>query len=80
MLKLKCVDETNARGLKEKAIYYGFPINESAAYISRFPRRTSHTGCFQLSRFLIIEEINFPEIHDDIKEIDNKTDIQLSLF
>lgn len=83
MLKLKCIDASNVRGLEEKEIYYGFPINESAAYISRFPRKSSHTGCFQISRFEILEEIRLNENVQEIpksKKTVNFTEVQLSLF
>lgn len=83
MLQLECVDASNTRGLTVGKEYYGFPINKSAAYISRFPRKSSHTGCFQLSRFRVLKEIRLDEHVQEIpksKKSDNFTEVQLSLF
>jgi len=84
MLLLECIDATNTRGLEIHKEYYGFPINESAAYISRFPRKSSHTGCYQLSRFKILKEMKSvaEDAHDvHISEKTNNTlEIQLTLF
>lgn len=57
MLRVQCVDATNSIALVVGKIYYAFPINKSkkAAYISNFNRETAHFGCFQMSRFKVIE-------------------------
>ena len=59
MLVVKCIDASNTNALKENEVYYAFPLNETmqAAYISRFPRIEAHTGCFQLSRFVEVEQV-----------------------
>lgn len=58
MIRVQCVDATNSIALVVRKIYYAFPINESkkAAYISKFNNETANFGCFQMSRFKVIEE------------------------
>lgn len=57
MLRVQCVDATNSTALVVGQIYYAFPINESktAAYISNFKSESTHFGCFQMSRFKVLE-------------------------
>lgn len=53
MLKVECINASNTASLVVGMIYYAFPFpGGEAAYISRFPDKNSHFGCFQLNRFI----------------------------
>lgn len=57
MLRVECIDNFNTTVLEIGKVYYAFPTpGGKAAYISRFPNKNSHFGCFQLSRFIKTEK------------------------
>ncbi|WP_274307473.1 hypothetical protein [Solibacillus daqui] len=57
MLVVECIDATNVSVLSVGAQYYAFPVNNSFAYISKFPNENAHTGCYSLSRFAEVPQL-----------------------
>lgn len=57
MLRVKCVDAAGTSTLVEGKNYFAFPANESKtiAYISNFQKEGTNFGCFQMSRFKVLE-------------------------
>ena len=51
-----CVDASASNVLQKGERYYLFSSSAGYVYASRFPRKQSHFGCFQQSRFEIMEQ------------------------
>lgn len=51
MKRVRCIDDNNSTNLRTGELYYCFPCNQYCAYISLFPFKNSHFGCYQLDRF-----------------------------
>ncbi len=53
MLQVECISSNNTSSLEVGKVYYAFPLPDGkAAYISRFPNKNAHMGCYQLNRFI----------------------------
>lgn len=58
MLQVECISSTNTSSLEVGKVYYAFPLPDGkAAYISRFPNKNAHLGCYQLSRFIETDKL-----------------------
>ena len=57
MLVVECIDATNISVLLAGSKYYAFPVNSSHAYISKFPNKNAHTGCYSLTRFVEVPQV-----------------------
>lgn len=55
MLQGICVDNQNSMVLRVGERYFLFPNGKEHFYVSRFPHKGSHTGCFQTKHFRIEE-------------------------
>lgn len=58
MLQGACIDSDI---LAVGEIFYLFPVGTDYVYASRFPRKSTHTGCFPIDRFKIKEETKTSE-------------------
>jgi hypothetical protein len=53
----------NSEILQEGKKYYLFPNGEQHYYVSPFPNEGAHTGCYQASRFELVEDEGlYPEL------------------
>jgi hypothetical protein len=55
-----CVDTGITTVLEKGKKYFLFPIGSEHYYVSKFPRETSHCGCFHKSLFRIVQEDDWP--------------------
>jgi hypothetical protein len=55
-----CVDASLTMVLEKGRKYFLFPIGSEHYYVSKFPRETSHCGCFHKSLFQIVQEDEWP--------------------
>jgi hypothetical protein len=61
MLQGVCIDQGQSAVLLKGTSYYLFPNGSSHFYVSKFPNRNTHKGCFQAKYFQIIEKELWPE-------------------
>jgi hypothetical protein len=61
MLQGVCVDPGPSAVLEKGTSYYLFPNGSMHYYVSKFPNRNAHKGCFQAQYFQIIEKELWPE-------------------
>lgn len=73
MLQGICIDSTQTTMLTADMIYFLFPAGPSHFYVSEFPKKSSHRGCFITSRFKVIKDSQ--QQTTEIQEFE-----QLSLF
>ncbi|MEP9408603.1 hypothetical protein ABKP09_19990 [Peribacillus frigoritolerans] len=83
MLKGECINPGAVDVLTEGTSYYLFPAGPSYFYVSKFPNKNSHRGCFERKLFTNIREVNpSPEVKATIIEETPQEEAfeQLSLF
>lgn len=51
-----CIDNSDSIVLKNGEIYFLFEHNTTHVYASKFPEEGSHCGCYQKSRFQLLEK------------------------
>lgn len=56
MLEGICIDTENTVVLTEGERYYLFPNGSEHYYVSKFPNKGAHTGCFQAKHFKLISK------------------------
>ncbi|MDF2790460.1 MAG: hypothetical protein K0S80_3561 [Neobacillus sp.] len=61
MLQGICIDPGYTAALQKGTSYYLFPNGTKHFYVSKFPNRNAHKGCFQTKYFQIIEKEAWPE-------------------
>ncbi|MCM3705334.1 hypothetical protein M3205_06275 [Cytobacillus firmus] len=61
MLQGICLDDSQSAVLAKGKSYYLFPNGSSYYYVSKFPNKNAHTGCYEANMFAICEEEIWPE-------------------
>lgn len=83
MLKGDCINPGAVDVLTEGTSYFLFPAGSTYFYVSKFPNKNSHRGCFERKLFTNIREVNpIPDVKATIMEAAPKEEEyeQLSLF
>lgn len=86
MLKGVCKDPGNSNVLVKGTTYYLFPAGTTHYYVSKFPNKNAHRGCFIKTLFDLIsgyvEPEDVPKVEAAVIDIELKEDEfgQLSLF
>ena len=66
MVKCKCIDEGNTSTLRTNEEYYCFPNGDQYYYVSRFPNKGAHFGCFNKSFFEeVVDSVEPPTFNTD---------------
>jgi hypothetical protein len=55
-----CIDIGNSAVLQKGDSYYLFPHGDKHYYVSKFPNKNAHKGCFHAELFQLINDINWP--------------------
>ncbi|WP_260288470.1 hypothetical protein [Peribacillus aracenensis] len=66
MLQGVCVDPGQTNVLNKEASYFLFPAGNSHYFVSKFPNKKSHRGCFESNRFQLMNPPE-PEKHSTIE-------------
>jgi hypothetical protein len=61
MLQGICIDQGQTTVLEKGKRYFLFPNGSRHFYVSKFPNRDAHKGCFQTCYFQIIEKQEWPQ-------------------
>ena len=61
MIEGVCIDDGNSTVLVPGKKYFLFPNEKESVYVSNFPNKGAHMGCFQMLLFKEVEEMQEPE-------------------
>ncbi|ECD6517337.1 hypothetical protein E2329_23020 [Salmonella enterica subsp. enterica] len=71
MLKGVCIDDGNSTVLKPGETYFLFPNGNEHAYVSKFPNKAAHKGCFQM---MLFKEVAATDETEEPKNLDYQLD------
>jgi hypothetical protein len=66
ILKGVCIDIGNSAVLQKGESYYLFPHGDKHYYVSIFPNKNAHKGCFHAELFQLARENDWPEEPEEI--------------